>query len=107
MSNSLSKSARQLPKQKVQAGVLRASQRQRQDAWTSLSPSLSLGLTDPSQPQQTAEPAMRDADKCLVGGSLGASLPSYFPTPISITYAVWTTGASQLMEAALGEGQCG
>ena len=105
MSNSLSKSARQLPKQKVQAGV-RASQRQRQDARTLFLP-LSLALTDPSQPQQTAEPAMRDADKCLVGGSLGASLPSYFPTPISITYIVWTTGATSLWKQLWEKGSVG
>lgn len=73
----------------------------------SLSPSLSLGLTDPSQPQQTAEPAMRDADKCLVGGSLGASLPSYFPTPISITYTVWTTGATSLWKQLWEKGSVG
>lgn len=58
--------------------------------------SLSLALTDPPQPQQTAEPAIRDADKCVVGGSPGTSLPSYLPTSISITCAVWTNGATSL-----------
>lgn len=68
---------------------------------------LSLGLTDPSQPQQTAEPAMRDADKCLVGGPLGASLLLLLPHPhLHHLYSVDHWG-NQLMEAALGEGQCG
>ena len=50
---------------------------------------------------------MRDADKCLVGGSPGASLPSYFPTPISITCAVWTTGATSLWKQLWEKGSVG
>ena len=40
-------------------------------------------------------------------GSGGASLCSYFPTPISITCAVWTTGATSLWKQLWEKGSVG
>ena len=79
-----------------------------QDARTLfLPPSLWLSQIPLSPSRRQSLRAMRDADKCLVGGSPGASLRSYFPTPISITCAVWTTGATSLWKQLWEKGSVG